>query len=104
MGAGVVEGCGGIYLFWNLRVREMMVSVPIATPPLRLPAPIQSAVICGQGCFPYRLMGDIPPARVAQSNAEYPIRSLTVNFAVRIPEDLSATLTIKFRHGFESLQ
>jgi len=44
---GVVEGWRGIYLFWNLRVREMMVSVPIATPPLRLPAPIQSAVICG---------------------------------------------------------
>jgi len=43
----VVVGRRNIYLFWNLRVREMMVSVPIATPPLRLPAPIQSAVICG---------------------------------------------------------
>ena len=56
-----------------------MVSVPIATPPLWLPAPIQSAVICGQGSFPYQLVGDNRSATVAQSNAEYPIRSCGSN-------------------------
>jgi len=48
-------------------------------------------------------MGDIPSATVAQSNAEHPTGSLTVNYAVRIPEGLLATLTVKLRHVFESL-
>jgi hypothetical protein len=49
-------------------------------------------------------MGDIPSATVAQSNAEYPIRSLTVNYVVGIREDLSASLTFKLRQAFESFQ
>jgi hypothetical protein len=49
-------------------------------------------------------MGDIRPATVTQSNAEYPVRRLAVNCAVRIPEDLSATLAIKLPNAFESLQ